>query len=81
MSRAGAHSTVEGRASGNPHCQQDASLLQKYLKVRDTSLEICAPLGVEDHNLQPNPDASPAKWHLAHTTWFFETFVLSQYME
>ena len=56
------------------------SLLQKYLKVRDTSLQICAPLGVEDHSLQPNADASPAKWHLAHTTWFFETFVLSQYM-
>jgi len=81
MSRAGAHSTVEGRASDNPLCQQDASLLQKYLKVRDTSLEICSPLSVEDHNLQPNPDASPAKWHLAHTTWFFETFVLSQYMD
>ena len=80
MSRAGAQSTVEGRASDNPHCQDDASLLQRYLKVRDTSLQICAPLGVEDHSLQPNADASPAKWHLAHTTWFFETFVLSQYM-
>src|SRR5579875_837346 len=55
-------------------------LLQKYLRVRDTSLQICAPLGVEDHSLQPMPDASPAKWHLAHTTWFFETFVLSGYM-
>ena len=56
-------------------------MLQLYLKLRETSLKICAPLGVEDHNLQPMPDASPAKWHLAHTTWFFETFVLSQYMD
>lgn len=62
-------------------CPEDASLLQQYLRLRETSLKICAPLGVEDHNLQPMPDASPAKWHLAHTTWFFETFVLSQYMD
>ena len=55
MSRAGAQSTVEARASDNPHCQDDASLLQRYLKVRDTSLQICAPLGVEDHSFQPMP--------------------------
>jgi len=59
----------------------ETSLLEQYLAVRQTSLRLCAPLSVEDHSLQPNPDASPAKWHLAHTTWFFETFVLSQYME
>lgn len=57
----------------------DTSLLEQFLKVREMSMHICAPLGVEDHSLQPMPDASPAKWHLAHTTWFFETFVLSQY--
>jgi ergothioneine biosynthesis protein EgtB len=57
------------------------SLLEKYLAVRQTSLQLCAPLSVEDHSLQPMPDASPAKWHLAHTTWFFETFVLAEYME
>lgn len=56
-----------------------SSLIEQYLKTRDTSLALCAPLEIEDHNLQPMPDASPAKWHLAHTTWFFETFVLSQY--
>ena len=54
------------------------SLLEKYLAVRETSLRICAPLSVEDHSLQPMPDASPAKWHLAHTTWFFETFLLAE---
>jgi ergothioneine biosynthesis protein EgtB len=52
------------------------SLLEKYLAVRETSLRICAPLSIEDHSLQPMPDASPAKWHLAHTSWFFETLVL-----
>ena len=57
--------------------QTEASLAEKYLTVREASLRICAPLGVEDHSLQPMPDASPAKWHLAHTTWFFETFLLS----
>ncbi len=56
------------------------SPLEQYLAVRQTSLQLCAPLTVEDHSLQPMPDASPAKWHLAHTTWFFETFVLSHYM-
>jgi ergothioneine biosynthesis protein EgtB len=55
----------------------EASLREKYLAVRETSLRICAPLSVEDHALQPMPDASPAKWHLAHTTWFFETFLLA----
>jgi ergothioneine biosynthesis protein EgtB len=57
--------------------QAEASLLDEYLAVREASLQICAPLSVEDHSLQPMPDASPAKWHLAHTTWFFETFLLT----
>jgi ergothioneine biosynthesis protein EgtB len=81
MSRPVVPATVENYASGAATCQEDTSLLQQYLKLRETSLKICAPLAVEDHNLQPMADASPAKWHLAHTTWFFETFVLSQYMD
>jgi len=81
MSRPVVPGTVESSASRAATCQEEASLLQQYLKLREASLAICAPLGVEDHNLQPMPDASPAKWHLAHTTWFFETFVLSQYMQ
>ncbi len=44
------------------------------------SIELCRPLGVEDHSLQPMADASPAKWHLAHTTWFFETFLLNEHL-
>ena len=44
--------------------------------MRERTLELCAPLSAEDHVVQPMADASPAKWHLAHTTWFFEAFVL-----
>ncbi len=76
------HSTSASReALTAPAAWGEMSLLEKYLAVRQTSLHLCAPLSVEDHSLQPMPDASPAKWHLAHTTWFFETFVLSEYME
>ncbi|HEX2690116.1 MAG TPA: ergothioneine biosynthesis protein EgtB [Kofleriaceae bacterium] len=51
-------------------------LAQRFAKVRDRTRELCMPLSAEDHVVQPMPDASPAKWHLAHTTWFFEAFVL-----
>ncbi len=76
------HATSASReVSAVPADSGEMSLLEKYLTVRQTSLQLCAPLTIEDHSLQPMPDASPAKWHLAHTTWFFETFVLSQYAE
>ena len=51
-------------------------LLERFTAVRDRTMALCAPLSAEDQVVQPMPDASPAKWHLAHTTWFFETFVL-----
>jgi len=56
-------------------------LAEHYLAVRRTSLHLCAGLAVEDHCLQAMADASPAKWHLAHTTWFFETFLLAGFTE
>ena len=52
------------------------SLLARYRAVRQCTENLCEPLSDEDMLLQSMPDASPAKWHLAHTTWFFESFVL-----
>jgi ergothioneine biosynthesis protein EgtB len=50
--------------------------LNRYSAVRALTEQLAAPLGAEDQSVQSMPDASPTKWHLAHTTWFFETFVL-----
>ncbi len=52
---------------------------ERLAAVRATTERLCEPLGVEDYVVQSMPDASPAKWHLGHTTWFFETFLLAQY--
>ena len=73
--------TSASRAVSTVPIVSEETSLEKYLAVRQTSMRLCAPLSVEDHTLQPMPDASPAKWHLAHTTWFFETFVLTEYMQ
>ena len=56
---------------------RDASLAERYRAVRAQSLALAKPLSAEDALLQSMPDASPAKWHQAHTTWFFERFVLA----
>jgi ergothioneine biosynthesis protein EgtB len=52
------------------------SLAERYRIVRAVTDWICQPLATEDFVAQSMPDASPLRWHLAHTTWFFETFVL-----
>ncbi|MFL7918246.1 hypothetical protein V7O30_00050, partial [Escherichia coli] len=55
-------------------------LLQRYRLVRAASEAICTPLQVEDYVIQSTPEVSPPKWHLAHVTWFFVTFVLLPYL-
>jgi hypothetical protein len=53
-----------------------STLAARFRAVRAHSLALAAPLSPEDQQLQSMPDASPTKWHLAHTTWFFEAVVL-----
>ncbi len=55
-----------------------STLAEQYRSVRTFSHQLCEPLSPEDYVVQSMPDASPTKWHLAHTTWFFETLVLME---
>jgi ergothioneine biosynthesis protein EgtB len=55
-------------------------LTSKFCATRLRSVEICRPLAIEDYVIQAMEDASPPKWHLAHTSWFFETFLLRPYL-
>ena len=56
------------------------ALLARFRAVRSATMQFCGPLTPEDMMVQSCPEASPVKWHLAHTSWFFETFVLSEFV-
>jgi ergothioneine biosynthesis protein EgtB len=56
-------------------------LLAAYRRTRSLTERLAEPLSAEDQTVQSMPDASPTKWHRAHTTWFFETFVLERFVE
>lgn len=55
--------------------------LEQYMQIRKHSEQICESLQTEDYVVQPIVDVSPPKWHLGHTTWFFETFILKPFHE
>jgi ergothioneine biosynthesis protein EgtB len=57
-----------------------ATLLQHFLAARKATEDACSTLTTEDQMVQSSPEASPTKWHQAHTSWFFETFVLTKFL-
>ena len=68
-------------SSAFPAAPREPCSLSKHLfETRRLSLDLARPLGAEDMTVQAMDDASPTKWHLAHTTWFFETFVLASHL-
>jgi ergothioneine biosynthesis protein EgtB len=60
--------------------ERSARLIERYRRVRDFTARLCRNLQPEDYVVQSMPDVSPTKWHLAHTSWFFETFVVKVWM-
>ncbi|HQE27576.1 MAG TPA: ergothioneine biosynthesis protein EgtB [Phycisphaerae bacterium] len=60
-----------------PPAPAAADLVQRYRRIRAATERLCEPLETEDFVIQSMPDVSPAKWHLAHTSWFFETFLVA----
>ncbi len=75
---------VRGRSQARDSAQGISvsrdSLAARYTAVRRVSEALSRPLAPDDYGLQAMPDVSPAKWHLAHTSWFFETFLLKAFV-
>src|ERR1700679_439236 len=74
-----AQARVDVRASGSMKNRMP-SLHSKYQAVRSMTRSLVENLSAEDQMVQSCPEASPVKWHQAHTTWFFETFVLRPFL-
>ena len=68
---------IGGKRAAAPDVSRE-TLASRYRRVRARTLALAGPLSPEDQAIQSMPDASPVKWHLAHTSWFFETFVLGR---
>ncbi|QNB09864.1 L-histidine N(alpha)-methyltransferase [Herbaspirillum frisingense] len=66
--------------SANEVATTEDSLFMRYQRIRRHTESLVTGLGAEDMNVQSMPDASPLKWHLGHTSWFFETFLLSRFL-
>lgn len=74
MSRQTRHDTA-------PSTYSIVALSERYRAVRRATEALCQPLEVEDYQIQTMPDVSPTKWHIAHVSWFFETFLLQPYLQ
>ena len=61
-------------------CCRPTDLAARFRTARSRTLTLCEPLSPEDMMVQSCPEASPAKWHLAHTAWFFESFLLREFL-
>ena len=71
---------TSARSRSDPHPSRAQRLLTRFREIRNFTTGLCANLEPEDCVIQSMPDVSPTKWHLAHTTWFFETFILKKWM-
>lgn len=68
---------TEPKVTSNP-LPTPGQLVDHFHRVRSFTEELCEPLAIEDYIIQSMPDVSPTKWHIAHTSWFFETFILKE---
>ena len=66
--------------STTARCTPETEIGVRFREVRRRTLALCTPLTPEDMMVQSTPEASPAKWHLAHTAWFFESFILREFV-